>query len=216
MMCPPPPPDVPLLLCASVTGAPDAFATITQFLGPLSNPGLQTRQIIFTTETVNNRTRLKTMVYSGRTWTYSYDPSPTDGSRSLLKTVQPPVGQPWRFVYDTTSAVKNELLKVTTPYGGTIDYTYGTQGAGPGALASPFYLGSSIPVRSRVVTTRVTGGREVPPGAQAYKYAQGTARNQTIVEAPATCTASPSKTTYTFLGVGDNYQTGSRCGTSAC
>ena len=78
-----------------------------------------------------------------------------------------------------------------------------------------FYLGSTVPVMSRVVTTRTTGGTDVVAGTHTYTYAQGTARNQSIFTRPTACstnaagTAQSVVTTYTFLGVGDASATGS-------
>ena len=48
-----------------------------------------------------------------------------------------------------------------------------------------FYLGSTVPVMSRVVTTRTTGGTDVVAGTHTYTYAQGTARNQSIFTRPS-------------------------------
>ena len=188
--------------------APDAFATITQYVGGTS------RVITFATETSSTRTRLRTMTYSGRTWTYGYVSS-NEANKSLLTSVTPPAGPAWSFSYDMTSGVKHELVGVTAPWGGTISYTYGTQGAGTGALSSPFYLGSTVAVKSRVVTTRTTGGTDVVAGTHTYTYAQGTARNQSIFTRPSACSTNAAGneqsvvTTYTFLGVGNASATGS-------
>jgi len=160
--------------------APDAFDTITQYVGGTS------RVITFGTETSGTRTRLRTMTYSGRTWTYGYVSS-NESSKSLLTSVTPPAGPAWSFSYDMTSGVKHELVGVTAPWGGTIAYTYGTQGGGSGVLNSPFYLGLTVPVMSRVVTTRTTGGTDVVAGTHTYAYAQGTARNQSIFTRPSAC-----------------------------
>ena len=187
---------------ASVTQAPDAFLKITQFLG-----STQKREITFGTETLSGRTRLRTMTYSGRTWTFSYAASAEVG-KSLLTSVKPPVGPTWGYGYTTSGAIQNELVSVTTPNGGVIEYTYGTQGSGSGRLANPFRLGSTQSVLSRVVTSRSTSGRSVPAGTWTYWYAQGAAQNQTVITAPSVCTGA-SVTTYTFLGVGNNYTTGS-------
>ena len=182
---------------------------ITQYLGPPGNPGAQKREITFTTETAGSRSRLKTMTFLGRTWTYTYAAS-SESDKSLPTVLQPPVGRPWEFSYSTSGAVRNELLQLTTPNGGTVTWTYGTQGGGSGVLAPPFYLGSSMPVKSRVVTTRVSGGRDVPAGTRIYWYAQGAANNQTIITEPSILQrpGRRSLTEYTFLGVGDDYASG--------
>ena len=187
---------------ASVAEAPDAFLKITQYLS-----ASQKREITFATETSGARTRLRSMTFLGRTWTYSYAAS-SEADKSLLTSVKPPIGPSWGYGYTTSGAVQNELVSVTTPNGGTISYTYGTQGEESGKLANPFYLGSTQPVLSRVVTGRTTGGRSVTGGTWTYWYAQGTSRNQTVITAPSGCTGS-SVTTHTFLGVGNNYTAGS-------
>jgi YD repeat-containing protein len=197
------------------TPIPDAIQKITQYLGPPGNPGSQKREITFTTETVNtptgSRSRLKTMSFLGRTWTYTYVAS-SEGDKSLPTVLQPPVGRPWRFSYTTSGAITEELEQLTTPNGGTITWTYGTQGAAAsGPLAPPFYLGSTDAVRSRVVTKRVSGGRDIASGTRTYWYAQGAHKNQTVITEPTTCagSAASSTTEYTFLGVGDDYDHGS-------
>lgn len=192
----------------TLTAAPDAIKKVTQYLGPPGNPGSQKREITFTTQTSGSRTRLRTMTYLARTWTYTYVAS-TEADKSLLTSVQPPAGPAWSFSYVQSGGIQNELVRLTTPSGGTVTWTYGTQGAGSGALANPFYLGSSAPVRSRVVTSRTTGGRAVTAGTFAYAYAQGSALNQSAITEPVACTGSTTTTTYTFLGVGNGYATSS-------
>jgi YD repeat-containing protein len=54
------------------------------------------------------------MTHGTATWTYTYS------APGALRVVQPPAGHPWQFDY-----IGNRIQKVTTPYGGTISYTYG-------------------------------------------------------------------------------------------
>jgi uncharacterized repeat protein (TIGR01451 family) len=182
---------------------PDAFDKITQYLGPPSNPGSQKREITFTTEAVGSHKRLKTMTYSSRTWTFEYEPT---SQLDLPTKVTPPVGRPWKYGYTISGSIQGELTSLTTPNGGTISYSYGTQGGGVGALAPHFYYGTdSTPVTARVVASRTSGGRDVPAGTISYAYAQGANNDRTVVTSPASCgqSATGNTTEYTFLGVGD-------------
>lgn len=157
----------------------DGITSITQSVGG------NTRTITFAA-TTDGLKRLTTMTYLGRTWTYS-QVGTVDAGITLLTGVTPPVGPGWGFAYNTSTIPRYELTSLTTPQGGAISYTYGDQ---------TFNLGSTVPVRSRVVRTRNTAGRDVPAGSWTYAYAQGADQNQSIITSPCNTTTS------TFSGVG--------------
>jgi hypothetical protein len=172
------------------------FITITYMAGAgepadgidsiVQNLGSQTRTVTFATDGNATRKSIGAMSYGSRTWTYAHTNS-NEAGYSLLTGVTPPVGPSWGYRYVTTGATQNEMDRVTTPAGGTITYDFGEE---------TFYLGSTVPVRSRALKTRMTGGRDVPAGTWTYDYAYGTSENQTLVATPC------GELLYTFSGVG--------------
>jgi uncharacterized repeat protein (TIGR01451 family) len=176
---------------ASSGTAPDAFSTIIQHVGT------KTRQITFSLATTGSGTNLRTMSYGSKTWTYTYRTSNNGAGYNLLTKVEPPVGPPWQFGYTTSGSPQSELVSMIAPWGGTITYGYATQGE--------FYLGSTVPIETRVVASRTLGGTSISPGTYTYAYAQGAQHNQSVVTAPSSCSGASTTytTTYTFLGVGN-------------
>jgi YD repeat-containing protein len=161
-------------------GAPfDAISSIVQDLG-----GAQ-RTITFTT--VANE--LREMRYASSVWNYAHQPTGHAGY-SYLSVVDPPVGQGWEFVYHSTGVERHVMKTVITPHGGRIEYGY-----------SDFTsrLGNNAPVKFLGVSSREILGRDVPTGRWNYLYAQGEAKDQTVIEALPCNTV----TTMRFLGVGN-------------
>jgi YD repeat-containing protein len=160
-------------------GPKDGVQKIRQELG-----GSQIREVTFTYDaTLKN---LATMSFDGRTWTYEQDAAGPSGF-GVLRRVRPPQNQglPWQYDY-STSAPGHELTKVTTPLGGTVTYTYGD---------APHRTGS-ITTLTRVVASRVLGGRDVVAGTWTFAYDQGANQDETHV------TSSCNKTRYRFYGHG--------------
>ncbi len=165
----------------------DGIASIVQTVGT------NTRTVTFAA-TNDALKRLSSMTFVAvvggvsrtRTWTYAAN-STVNAGYSLLTGLTPPTGPGWTFGYNTGTQPLYELTSVTSPYGGTITYTYGDQ---------TFHIGSTVPVISRVVKTRVTGGTDIAAGNWTYAYAQGSVENQTVITAPC------NKTTHTFSGIG--------------
>lgn len=178
------------------TGSPvDAITSIIQYVGS------QTRTVTFSAAATNGG--LSSMTYTGSrtyTWTYSQVAASSAGFNRLTQ-VQPPVGRPWQYSYDTAGAFIEELTRVITPSNGQIDYVYGDV---------VLNLGSTAQVTTPAVVSRMVSGPNLTTGTWTYAYAQGTAKNQTVITQPAACVspAASVTTTYTFLGVGNNYSTG--------
>jgi YD repeat-containing protein len=59
------------------------------------------------------------LTYLGRTWQYSYEPD----RPGKLTAVQPPLGRPWIYEYESPGLYSN-VQAVTTPQGGRVTYTY--------------------------------------------------------------------------------------------
>jgi hypothetical protein len=187
-----------------MTGASDPLDGISSIVQDLG--GGTTRAVTFTALTTPPaRKTLNTMTYSGTTthvWTYTQVDANAVGF-SLLTNVQPPVGPSWKYDYNITgsavspctvsSSFHNELVRVTTPNGGQIDYVY---------CNKEFHLGSPVLVTTRSVIQRTTGGRGITAGTWTYEYALGTSENQTRITAPSSC--GTITTTYTFMGVGND------------
>jgi hypothetical protein len=159
----------------------DGIASITQYIGN------RTRSVTFT-DTGGTNKSLSSMTYNGNTWQYVQGNSNSAGY-SLLTSARPPVGPAWGYQYRTSGTPRNELLGVTTPNGGQINYSYDTKA---------FYLGSTIAVNSRAVTNRSTSGRDIMAGTTTFLYSQGTDKNQSIITSPC------KKVVYTFFGIGDD------------
>jgi YD repeat-containing protein len=160
-------------------GPKDGVQRIEQNLG-----GSQIREVTFTYDATLKS--LATMTFAGRTWTYEQDAAGPSGY-AVLRKVRPPGNQglPWQYDY-STSAPGHELTKVTTPLGGTVTYAYGDAQHRTG----------SITTLTRVVTSRVLGGRDIVPGTWTFAYDQGSNKDETHVTSPC------NKTRYRFLGHG--------------
>lgn len=102
--------------------------------------GDDTREVSFTYET-SWSLMPKTMLFGGRTWTFNY--ASDDPFR--LESVASPAGPAWQFDYSSG-------LKLTTPAGGTVHYTFEDQ----------TFPDDGVP--RAVVRTRATGGRAVSGG----------------------------------------------------
>ena len=92
----------------------------------------------------------KTMTYDDRVWTYNYEYIPN--GPTYLTSVDAPEEQTWSFDYSTG-------LKVTTPLGGTVSYTFDSQ------------VLIEEPAKT-VVRSRTIGGREVPQATWSFTYSQ--------------------------------------------
>ena len=150
----------------------EAIQSVTQTLGA------QTRTVTFQRNGTTGA--LTSMTYNSgertRTWIYTQVALSGQPTFTLLTAVQPPEGSPWTFLY-TSADPKHMLRKITTPNGGTIDYTYQEFQSRLGSVADVRFLG---------VRTRITGGRAVVPGTWTFSYAQpvGGARNETYIDEP--------------------------------
>jgi YD repeat-containing protein len=166
----------------------DGIQSITQDLG-----GGQVRTVTFTV--IGTRKTLSTMSYIGattHTWTYTQVDANSVGY-SRLTEVRPPIGPSWRYQYDTVAPVQNELIGITTPQGGQIDYTYADK---------DLRLGSNVQaVTTRSVVQRSVSGRGVTAGTWTFAYALGTSENQGRITSPSPC--GTMTTTFTFMGVGN-------------
>lgn len=104
----------------------------------------------------------------------------------VLTEVDPPVGNRWKYTYDSTY----ELNKLTYPFGGTINYTYSDLWFDTGATD----------VKFRVVTQRTTGGRDISAGTWTYNYdSGGSSGDVTTIYGP-----DSYKEVYTHYGWGDS------------
>ena len=89
------------------------------------------------------------LTYNGRTWTYT-------GAN-----VTPPVGPGWSFTYSN-----GDLVALTTPKGGVIEYTYANQSYdGPDSPQTLYW--------TQVVSERRTSGSDIEPGTWTYTYLIG-------------------------------------------
>lgn len=137
------------------------------------------RQINFTYQNVGGSVyKLYQIIGPGIKLTYTYSAAPV----SLLTSVQPPLGSPWKYEYSPDAV---DLTKVTTPYGGVITYGY---------TMAPVDL-----LCLRCVTSKTTGG-SVPAGSWTFAYS---------LEGVLTITDPDGRTTvYDFFRYHDNLSAG--------
>ncbi len=80
--------------------------------------------------------RLSSISASNRTWRFIYGEFSNSLGNYYLREIAPPTGNHWYFSYIDSANVQAKgnfsLMKITTPYGGTIEYTYGWQQFDPG------------------------------------------------------------------------------------
>lgn len=157
------------------TSPADGVQRIRQYVTPT-----QYREITFT-YTSGTRS-LASMVFNGRTWTYTHQAFGPSGY-SLLTDVQPPAGRDWSYTYAGTTG---ELTQITTPAAGRIDYAYATVTRYAGSTTRP----------ARVVTTRTTQGHEITGGTWTFSYSGGDNKDETTVATPC------GTTRYRFHGIG--------------
>ena len=149
------------------------------------------RQINFTTQTINGVERLTSINCSncaagkGVSITYTHQPLTTMFDTLLIQ-ANLPVGNPWKYTYNNL-----ELASVTTPYGGTISYSYGFP------LVS---LGGSSSLQYRAVTRKSASGRDIPSGTWNISYSQGTYNEYTSITDPCNRTIK-----YGYYGYGSTY-----------
>ena len=96
-----------------------------------------------------------------RIWTYEYGPTlePDSGS-AMLREVIPPAGSSWTFAYTFGGYQGTDSVQVTTPNGGTVSYSLPDTGI------------SETKHRARI-STRTTGGRDVPVGVWTFSFFEG-------------------------------------------
>jgi hypothetical protein len=169
---------------AYFTDPQDAISQITQTLG-----SGQVRTVTFGLNSTYKS--IATMSYTGsRSYAWVYTSLATDQAGfSRLDSVQPPTGSPWRYQYNSTTPPKWELIGLTTPHGGQINYEY---------AEFTGYLGNTDPIRFHGVSKRTTAGRDMPSGVWTYSYFGGGLTNQSSISSPC------GTTTYTFLGIGNS------------
>jgi YD repeat-containing protein len=164
----------------SAPGPLDGVSLIHQELG-----GGQERNITFTYDPTHKG--LATMLYDGKTWTYTQQAAGPAGY-STLERAQSPVGLGTEYDYSAPGAGQpgHELTVLRTAGGGTVTYTYGDVVQHAGAVTNT----------GRGVLTKSLGGPHVTPGTWTYTYGTGPNQDRTRVECPC------GTTTYTFNGIG--------------
>jgi len=106
--------------------------------------------------------QLNSILVDNRTYSYYYNTFvSTSGWRyNTLVEVKPPVGNSWRYTYETGNY---GMIKLTYPTGGEINYVYAPVN---------FPTGGTF-VYFRVISQRSTSGRDIPSGTWTYQYAPG-------------------------------------------
>jgi hypothetical protein len=149
------------------------------------------RQINFTTQTINGSTRLTSISGSGVSISYTHQ-ALTTMYETVLTQANLPVGNPWTYTYGNgTTTDRRELNSVTTPYGGTISYSYGF----------PLVNMGGTTLQYRAVVQKSVSGRDITSGTWNISYSQGSYDEYTNVTDP--CNNRTIK--FSYYGYGSTY-----------
>ena len=130
-----------------------------------------------TTSKIGGRYRLSKITRpDGKYITFNY--TQKTSLSAILDSVQPPVGNSWSFSYGTSIY---ELTKITTPYGGSLEYTYDTEGFNYSVS------GSQCTKNFRTVSKKTTSGVS-NTGTWNFYYFEGTSKNETRITNPCSRT----------------------------
>ena len=151
------------------------------------------RRVEFTTGTVNDATRLTTISVVGTEISigYSHQSLPAQGKTLLTQITQinlPEVNL-WRYAYNP---YLYDLTQITTPYGGTINYTYDF-----------VQVDMGFTLTYRTIIQKSTGGT-VPSGTWTLAYSQGTDKDYTQINDPCGRTIK-----HYYYGYGEDLPDGS-------
>ena len=127
---------------------------------------------------------------NGRTYNYSYFIGDDNGHPGyLLKEVKPPVGPGWKYFYDFDGVnPEGELISVTYPSGGVVEYQYDTFN---------LTLKDNQPFKFRAIKSRTASGPNIIPGTWTYSYALGNKDSTTVTD------PCGNKAVYNFNGLRD-------------
>jgi YD repeat-containing protein len=107
---------------------------------------------------------LRKVEFGSQVWRYNYTGVTSGTTRvTLLASVEPPEGPSWIFDYIPDGPHERApflLERLTTPQGGTVDYSY---------RPHLFRHGSSV-LYTPVIHTRRTGGNDIPTGNWTYTF----------------------------------------------
>lgn len=142
------------------------------------------RSVQFSYDDINNGDiRLSQIQANGQTWNFHYSfPSGVSQPPPQLTRITRPDNLDWEFDYNgvTTSGNPGELAinKITSPYGGEIDYTYDYVVFATGVWNTP----------TTVVATKEMSGPGIDSGTWSYSYvpghSSGTGYDETTVQTP--------------------------------
>ncbi len=149
---------------------------------------------IISFDTVNNACRgnaVSTIDVNGKNYIYSYFIGNQGGSPVyFLKEVKPPEGPGWKYFYDGDGTYPDgELISVTHPSGGVVEYRYDT-------LDLVSIYNPNKPFKFRAIKSRSVSGPGITPGTWTYSYDPSS--NQDITTVSDSC---ENKTVYKFYGL---------------
>jgi len=98
-----------------------------------------------------------------RVWMYEFETLVPGTSNYLLKRVIPPAGGTWTFTNTFGGVSGTDTVAVTTPNGGTVTYSLVDR-------VLPYFSD----VHRFVMTTRVTGGTDIPTGTWTFGFEEAT------------------------------------------
>lgn len=135
-----------------------------------------------------NPNAIASIDYGENTYIYIYDPvydsSSGELSGYLLKEVIPPEGNPWIYGYNWGNELpRGEIQSVTYPWGGMISYAFSTVFHNPQYHVNHFQ--SSIPQRSRVLSSRTVSGPGIKSATWNYSY--GFPHDSNVAEVTEPC-----------------------------
>ncbi|MBI4690099.1 MAG: RHS repeat protein [Nitrospirae bacterium] len=144
----------------------------------ITDSASRTTSFTLTSSKIGGRYRLSKITRpDSKTITFSYTEK-SSGLSAILDSVKPPEGNSWSFSYGTSIY---ELTKITTPYGGSIDYQYAKNGF-------DYYVsGSKCQSNFRTVSQKTTSG-VTNTGTWNFYYFEGTYKNETRITDPCSRT----------------------------
>ncbi len=127
---------------------------------------------------------------NGKVYNYSYFIGDDNGHPGyLLKEVKPPVGPGWKYFYDFDGVnPEGELISVTYPSGGVVEYQYDTFN---------LTLKDNQPFKFRAIKSRTASGPNIIPGTWTYSYALSNKDSTTVTD------PCGNKAVYNFNGLRD-------------
>ncbi len=123
-----------------------------------------------------NEALLTRISANGQVWNYDYQALPNDAlGYYFLDRVRGPEGLIWSYDYHTSGDGLYSLRRITTPYGGVVDYTYQERVANQGVVGG---------LRTTAIDTKNTSGPGITDGTWDYSFGVSSNLDVTTIITP--------------------------------